>query len=61
MGKKSINSDAYFEIEGHADLAKLCKQFWPASGPVVKLSSPAHGPLVGHPGPGEDLPARPWP
>ena len=27
LGNKSVNSDAYFEIEGHEDLALLTKQF----------------------------------
>lgn len=44
MGKKSINSDAYLEIEGHADLSVLCKQFpWPVLGPSGEIEIP--GPM----------------
>jgi hypothetical protein len=46
LGTKSISSDAYFEIEGHADLALLTKQFpWPTLGSQgeIEVSTPLGG------------------
>jgi hypothetical protein len=44
QGDKSISSDAYFEIEGHEDLALLTKQFpWPVLGVSGEIEIP--GPL----------------
>ena len=38
LGTKSINSDAYFEIEGHENLSLLIKQFpWPTIGPSGEI------------------------
>jgi hypothetical protein len=44
LGDKSISSDAYFEIEGHEDLALLTKQFpWPLLGVGGEIEVP--GPM----------------
>lgn len=44
LGTKSINSDAYFEIEGHESLSLLIKQFpWPTVGPSGEIEIP--GPM----------------
>lgn len=41
LGDKSVSSDAYFEIEGHEDLALLTKQFpWPVLGVGGEIESP---------------------
>lgn len=41
LGTKSINSDATFEIEGHADLLLNTKQFpWPTIGPSGEIEYP---------------------
>ena len=41
LGNKSINSDAYFEIEGHEDLALLTKQFpFPTLGSAGEIEIP---------------------
>lgn len=38
LGSKSINSDAWFEIEGHENLSLLIKQFpWPTIGPQGEI------------------------
>jgi hypothetical protein len=46
LGTKSINSDAWFEIEGNADLALLTKQFpWPTIGSMgeIEVALPSGG------------------
>ena len=46
QGTKSVNSDATLEIEGHADLLLLTKQFpWPNLGPSgeIEYSTPLGG------------------
>lgn len=44
MGNKSVNSDAFFVIDGHEDLALVTKQFpWPVLGVAGEIESP--GPL----------------
>lgn len=40
-GTKSVNSDAYFEVVGHEDLALLTKQFpWPVIGVGETIEAP---------------------
>lgn len=46
IGTKSVNSDAYLEIEGHEDMGILTKQFpWPTIGPtdVIEVAMPLGG------------------
>lgn len=46
LGTKSVNSDGYFEIEGHESLSLLIKQFpWPTIGPSGEIEMT--GPLGG--------------
>ncbi len=41
LGDKSVNSDAYFEIEGYESLSLLIKQFpWPIMGPAGEIELP---------------------
>lgn len=46
LGTKSINSDAWLDIEGHSDLALLTKQFpWPTLGSQgeIEVATPSGG------------------
>ncbi len=41
LGKRAVNSDAYFEIEGHEDVSMLIQQFpWPKISPGDAIEIP---------------------